>query len=896
MELLRSFLTQDTGIHGLLFIGVYGDAEREGDLHHPLCSLTDLLAIPHKRVPLSNLCVEDIGLVISDVTGSDPDHCMELAGVVYKKTSGCALSVVQFLRTIEMKGLISYSITQARFEWQLDQIQSNIDMFMTESIRKKLSDQMQCLSAATKQLLKVAACFDFHFDPLVIVSIYEGLTRLDQNKAASFDDTSLVYQEVTRQPSSLALLSCLHNAVKDGILEIRRTDGRMKFSHSHCRSYFQSLVRDGTEADLLHWNIGQLLWRASKLPSKKEWMIVATVEQLNRGTSVLTLMKDKTSAARLTLDAARILHSTKLLFHAADHLQKGISLLDSAVGDTKKWSTHYQLTLNLHNLSAEVEYACGNIIKAKMMVDHVLLHGRSLHCKLSAYHVLMNLMGGKHNFDAAVNIGLWVIQAIGESVPVKMTTTGLGAVVGNLKRKLRRFTNDDLLCLPLTKNRKPIDAMKMLSSLVRVSWTMKRNDYFPSLALRMMEISMRDGLTPFSAEGFAIFGVVLATMGDVNEGHRYGALALEMGKKIYPGAHHCRASFVYYGCLHHLKSPAHESLGPLHAAYNTGFERGDATYALLAASFHSTMFYTCGLPITALLKDSNIHCNLAEQYGQSTTLRTVLWSRHVYASLAGQSSDVLEALENIGATECEEKDSETFAHSCWARLNVAFMFGNWSEAEELAGILRKRGSSFPMIQCFSECFLIGMTYATLARSTGKHSFNARYARNEQKRMEGWLERGCQSCHPYYMVLSAELGTLKSSVPKMRTFYQEAIRVARRTGMAQLEAIGNERLGVLLNDMGEQHDWEDHLKRAYELYYESGAIGKCLDLKSRYDSLFTSSTFSILSSSHNIPASFSRTTVKGKSMFTNCWSKSTRKKKQFLAGSGSNATLRSFDED
>jgi hypothetical protein len=348
-----------------------------------------------------------------------------------------------------------------------------------------------------------------------------------------------------------------------------------------------------------------------------------------------------------------------------------------------------------------------------------------------------------------------------------------------------------------------------------------------------------------------------------------------------------RASFVYHGCLHHLHSPAHESLGPLHAAYNTGFERGDVTYALLAASIHSTMFYTCGLPVTALLKDSKIHCDLTAQYGQSTTSRIVLWSRHVYASLAGQISDVLEGLEKIGALESEEQDSETFAHSCWARLNVAFMFGNWSEAEEMAGILRKQGSSFPLIQCYSRCFLIGMTYAILARGTGKHSFNARFARNEHRRMHGWLEKGCQTCHPHYMLLSAELGTFKSSEPKTRKFYEEAIKVARRTGMTHLEAIGNERLGALLHNMGERHVWDGHVKRAHELYFESGALGKCIDLESRYGRLFESSTHSCLSTSHR-PESFSRTTVRGKSMFTYYWSKSTRKRKSLLEGSGADA--------
>ena len=85
---------------------------------------------------------------------------------------------------------------------------------------------------------------------------------------------------------------------------------------------------------------------------------------------------------------------------------------------------------------------------------------------------------------------------------------------------------------------------------------------------------------------------------------------------------------------------------------------------------------------------------------------------------------------------------------------------------------------------------------------------------------------CEKGYYEYGYLGPEQCTVKAPLARIKNVSDEVIKAARRTGMTQIEAIGNERFGVILLEMCEPYVcWGWHVERAHELYWENGAHGK-----------------------------------------------------------------------
>jgi len=149
LDVIRMIMT-DPDIEHFLFIGCYRDSEV--GLAHPLTSsLNDIQnqgtnVITIKLGQIEKECVNSL---VSDALCLPPSLCVRLSTVVHRKTGGIMLFVLKFLKSLNEEGLLWFSMSSRRWEFDLNRIKVRAKLkccaclgpcFDTEILRKAIRE------------------------------------------------------------------------------------------------------------------------------------------------------------------------------------------------------------------------------------------------------------------------------------------------------------------------------------------------------------------------------------------------------------------------------------------------------------------------------------------------------------------------------------------------------------------------------------------------------------------------------------------------------------------------------------------------------------------------------------------------------------------------------------
>ena len=120
---------------------------------------------------------------------------------------------------------------------------------------------------------------------------------------------------------------------------------------------------------------------------------------------------------------------------------------------------------------------------------------------------------------------LGILTKLGEAAPRPMGESTLMTDIDAMNKVLHDRSDDSLLNMQDTKDKKLVALHQLYSDLVHVLYFIKP-DLLGSLSLRMIELTMAKGLTPTSPFSFAYYGMALAAMGEVEKACRLGEYSL----------------------------------------------------------------------------------------------------------------------------------------------------------------------------------------------------------------------------------------------------------------------------------------------------------------------------------------------------------------------------------
>lgn len=170
LEVVRMLL-RDTEITSALFIGCYRDEVVGND--HRFSNLFGELAmeasLPMSSISLKNLDSDGVNALISSVLRLNPRYTRPLAEVLQRKTQGNPMFVRQLLRSMVDDGLLTFSVIDRRWQWNIEAISSTPIANNTVSL---VLSMMRTYDRGVQNVLRLSALLGTTFKQEILERLF----------------------------------------------------------------------------------------------------------------------------------------------------------------------------------------------------------------------------------------------------------------------------------------------------------------------------------------------------------------------------------------------------------------------------------------------------------------------------------------------------------------------------------------------------------------------------------------------------------------------------------------------------------------------------------------------------------------------------------------------------
>jgi PAS domain S-box-containing protein len=315
LDVLEDLLIQPDMTH-LLVIGAYRGNE-VGPTHplaRKLAAMRQAGAVV-RDIVLTPLGRDDLGELLVDSLHCELERAAPLAELIHEKTAGNPFFAIQFISALADEHLLRFDHPTRCWVWDLGRIRAKD---FTDNVVELMVEKLKRLPPETQKVLQQFACM---------------------GSSAEFEMLRMGYQG-----SAEGLNDDLWEALRSGL--IFHVDNTYRFLHDRVREGAYSLIPEELRAEA-HLRIGLLL--AQRTPvEKREEAIFEIVNQLNRGSHLLTSVEDRERVAELNLIAGRRAKLSTAYDSALKYLRAGRSLLAE-----ETWARNHRLIYTIEYLIAE---------------------------------------------------------------------------------------------------------------------------------------------------------------------------------------------------------------------------------------------------------------------------------------------------------------------------------------------------------------------------------------------------------------------------------------------------------------------------------------------------------------------------------------------------------------
>jgi predicted ATPase len=854
-----SLISSLTSLHSescnLLLILAYRDTNTSNDDEQQIIMnqssiLSNTTVFQVTDIQVGNLDADHINKLMSKLLRMDEDETYPLSQLITQRTGSNIYMSVQFIEMLKKTELVGYSFDAYRWEWNLDKIRA--DTNVTDTVALLLTSKIKRLSPNVQLTLRLAACLGFYFDIEMLEQISKqessvetksSLENVERTPSSAQDEGSEVLPTEELE-SSNKFSDLIAMAVDENLIE-QTEDTEFKFTHDRVFQAVYETIPSKREKDVLHWRIGRTLW--TELQTKKQqheqmvtntpkdWLLFATADQLNRGLHS-SLMNDDAftplDLSKLFLEAGKAALEKSAFKHAARFFDRGVQLMKG------KWQSEYPLCLELHTLCAEAEYAGSNFENCDHRIDDVLSNGRCLEDKLRVYLIKVQSQGVRGCVVKALDESAGVLRLLGERVPRRPNILHLLYELTKTKRVLNGRSISDLAALLHMTNTLKAWAVRFLQNLVIFSWYAGNNESLLLGVLRMMQLTVKFGVSSQGPFVLASYGLALGSLGDLKAANEAGRVALELTKRPHTTSSYSCAVSVVFSFLYHLKHPVIHCLDHFLDGYNSGIKSGDIEGAALCLSGYATLGVFVGKKLDVVASEmEGFRQTYRDEFERNFALMFLTPWHQFALSMMGQSAKPGDLVcEEAYTVEVRRTSNEVAkATLSVARMILLYLMGDFEGAsKEVATLdmnLVSRGTHFstPFILMYA-----ALTMLAMARKTRMRRF-LRRAKVFEGIMQKFKKAGNLNMPPLLELVSAEQVSLRRRIPEaeVKKAYTVAVRIASQSGLSVVSAIGNERAGEFMASRGDAFWAETFLSRACLLYDEWGATTKTKQLKESY---------------------------------------------------------------
>ncbi len=826
---LMKLLMEDT--RHLLLLGAYRDNEVSPT--HPLILTVDALKQAGKTIntiTLAPLALQGTNQLVADTLRCSPERSHPLAELVDRKTQGNPFFTTQFLKALYEAGHITFNQDDCHWECDIAEVYA---LSLTSDVVEFMAQQLQKLPHETQQVLKLAACIGNQFDLATLAIVSE------QSQASTATALWQALQEGLILPTSQTYQFFQAESVEPFSWETNSNGSihlTYRFLHDRVQQAAYSLIPE-EQKKLTHLTIGQLLLQNMNELQQDE-RIFEIVNQLNWGISLINSPAQRQQYAQLNLKAGRKAKESTAYSAALHYLQDGMQLLSN------DWDVDASLMHCLYEAAAEVALLNCDFEQMDALIQEVLQHTSSLLDQVKVYEIKLQAYQVQNQQLQAIAIGREILQKLGVILPESVTPLEIQQQVEQTLASLPSQAIEDLVNLPRIQDANAMAALRIMTSLVP-SIHQAAPQLFPIIACEEVNLSLKHGNSPFSAPGYADFGIIVSTvLNRLEAGYQFGQVALKIMDQFAEKSVQSMVQFKVAAFNQSNQQSIRQAIDRLKLSYQVGLETGDSVHTLVSTSFRLLYTYLSGAENLASLSQE------IESYQSrfATSQHFLTWAYILRESIKnwtefneepgcfGQNKDDEAQHLSILLQENDELALHLFYLS---QLILSYSFGNCAEAIQSAdrgAAYLKAGIGMPSapVYYYYDSLTRLMLYPALDAAQ-QEKLLAQVAENQARLSVHAAAAPMNYQHKHQLVEAVQCQVLENRLGAIE-YYDRAIANAKANGYVQDEALANELVAQFYLDWGKEKVAASYMQEAYSCYVHWGAKAKTEDLANRYPHL------------------------------------------------------------
>jgi len=192
-------------------------------------------------------------------------------------------------------------------------------------------------------------------------------------------------------------------------------------------------------------------------------------------------------------------------------------------------------------------------------------------------------------------------------------------------------------------------------------------------------LTLKYELHNISPSAICAYGLILGSLGNIEDGIRYGELAVRLLTQLNAKEWEANCAQIFHMALRHWKDPYTECLAALTHAYKTGMTYGDVEFAFYNGMCAVSFFYLAGLYLEPCESDCRLYCERMRVYNRENNYSLLSPTWQLLLNLLGRSDN---ALVLIG----EAMDETVFVENMTKDKNVGALQTYWISCATISEI------------------------------------------------------------------------------------------------------------------------------------------------------------------------------------------------------------------
>jgi PAS domain S-box-containing protein len=615
---------------------------------------------------------------------------------------------------------------------------------------------------------------------------------------------------------------------------VERLEHSYKLVHDRVQEAAYSLIPERLRPEA-HLRVGRLL--AAHTPAeKREEAIFDIVNQLNRGTALITSQDEREQVAEFNLLAGRRAKASAAYASALTYLAAGASVLPE-----DRWERRHELTFALELQRAECEFLTGAVAEAEQRLEALSTRATNTVERATVACLRLDLYTTLDQSSRAIAVGLEYLRHLGINWSPHPTNEEARREYEQVWSQLGSRMIEDLIELPLMSDPASLATMDVLTKMATPS-LYTDTDLLALVACRAVNLSLENGNCDGSCMPYVWLPMVAGPrFGDYRTAvYRFGQLGYDLVERRGLTRFQARTYELFgYGVVpwtRHVRA----GRDPLRRAFEAALKNGDLIFAAYCGTQLNTNLLAAGDSLAEAEGEAQqalafsqkmrfglvIDCNTG-QLGLMRSLRGL-------TPIFGCFDDEQFNEARIERRFSENPDLAFVEFWYWVRkLQARFFAGDYASAIEASSRAQcLLWSSVSAFETAEYCFYDALSRATCCDSSaaGGRQQHLDVIAAHHKQLRLWAANCPDNFENRAALVGAEIARIEGRDLDAERLCEEAIRSARANGFVHNEAIAYEVAARFYAGRGFEEFARVYLQKARNCYQRWGADGKVRQLE------------------------------------------------------------------